>query len=93
MARLAAAATGDVKARVENDLTRVLDALIAAEEDGLRLEAQVARLEIEQTSLLLELEASKDEVSSLHSQVGKEKEAMEEDYQKALELIFVYGYR
>ena len=32
-------------------------------------------------------------MSSLHSQVGKDKEAMEEDYQKALELIFVYGYR
>ena len=92
MARLAAATTGDVKARAENDLTRVLDALIVAEEDGLRLEAEVSRLEVEQTSLLLELEASKDEVSSLHSQVGKEKEAMEEDYQKALELIFAYGY-
>ena len=44
-------------------------------------------------SLLLELEASKDEVSSLHSQAGKDKEAMEEDYQNALELIFSYGYR
>ena len=36
-------------------------------------------------SLLLELEVSKDEVSSLHSQARKDKEAMEEDYQKALE--------
>ena len=44
-------------------------------------------------SLLLELEASKDEVSSLHSQAGKDKEDNEEDYQKALELIFSYGYR
>ena len=32
-------------------------------------------------------------MSSLHSQVGKDEEAMEEDYQKALELIFAYGYR
>ena len=31
-------------------------------------------------------------MSSLHSQVGKDKEAMEKDYQKALELIFAYGY-
>ena len=31
-------------------------------------------------------------MSSLHSQVGKDKEAMEKDYQKALELIFSYGY-
>ena len=43
-------------------------------------------------SLLLELGAAKDEMSSLHSQVGKDKEAMEEYYQKALELIFAYGY-
>ena len=33
-----------------------------------------------------------DEVSSLHSQADKDKEAMEEDYQKALKLIFTYGY-
>ena len=32
-------------------------------------------------------------MSSLHSQAGKDKEAMEVDYQKALELIFAYGYR
>ena len=31
-------------------------------------------------------------MSSLHSQAGKDKDAMEEDYQKALELIFSYGY-
>ena len=36
---------------------------------------------------------AKDEVSSLQSQVAKDKAPMEEDYQKALELIFAYGYR
>ena len=29
---------------------------------------------------------------SLQSQADKDKEAMEEDYQKALEVIFAYGY-
>ena len=43
-------------------------------------------------SLLLEIGAEKDEVCSLQSQAGKDKEAMEEDYQKALEVIFAYGY-
>ena len=86
------AAAGDAKARVEDDLTRVLDTLVAAEEDGCRLEAEIARLAVERTSLLLELEESKDEVSSLLSQASKDKEALEEDYQKALELIFSYGY-
>ena len=41
---------------------------------------------------MLEIEAAKDEVSSLQSQADKDKEAMEEDYEKALELIFAYGY-
>ena len=31
-------------------------------------------------------------MSSLHSWAGKDKEAKEEDYKKALELIFAYGY-
>ena len=92
MARLTILAAGDAKSRVEDDLTRALDALAAAEEDGHRSEAKVIRLAVEQTSLLLELETSKDEVSSLHFQEGKDKEAMEEDYQKALELIFSYSY-
>ena len=44
-------------------------------------------------SLLLELEAAKNEVSFIHSQAGKDKEVMKEDYQKAMKLIFAYGYR
>ena len=35
---------------------------------------------------------AKDKVSSFYSQDGKDKEAMEEDYKKALEVIFAYGY-
>ena len=92
VACLAAVVVGEAKARVEDDLTRAQDALEPAEEGGHRLEAEVAHLEVVQTSLLLELEATKDEVSSLHSQAGKDKEAMEEDYHKALEQIFAYGY-
>ena len=40
---------------------------------------------------MLEIGATKNEVSSLHSQAGKDKAAIEEDYQKALKLIFAYG--
>ena len=43
-------------------------------------------------SLLLELEASKGEVSSLHARVEKDKEDMVKDYQGSLELIFSYVY-
>ena len=83
---------GDAKALVEDKMARVQDALAVAEEARCNAEAEAALLEVERTSLLLEIGMAKDEVSSLHSQVGKDKEAMEEDYQNALELIFAYGY-
>ena len=59
--------------------------MAAGEEDECRLEAEVTRLAVERTLLLLELKESKDEVSSLHSQASKDKEDMVEDYQRALE--------
>ena len=42
MARLAITTVGDAKARVEDDLSRVLDALAAAKEDERRLKAEIA---------------------------------------------------
>ena len=93
MAQLVVTVAGEAKARVEDDLVRALKALATTEEDRHRSETEIACLVVKRTSLLLKLEASKDKVSSLHSQVGKDKETMEEDYQKALELIFAYGYR
>ena len=64
-----------------------------AQEAKHKAEVKVASLEVEWTSLLLEVGETKDEVSSLQSQASKNKAAMEKDYQKALELIFSYGYR
>ena len=55
MAHLAAMAAGEAKARVEDELARMRDALAATEEDGRGLEAEVALLTVEWTSLLLEL--------------------------------------
>ena len=55
-----------------------------AEKARRKVESEAARLEVDQTSLLLELGMVKDEVSSLQSQAGKDKEAIEEEYQKAL---------
>ena len=98
-AQLVATAAGDVKARVEVNLTKALNYLAAAEEGGGRSEAEVARLEVEfarveaeRESLLLELEASKCEVSSLHARASKDRKDMVEDYQGSLDLIFSYGY-
>ena len=69
-----AASARDAKAREMVDLTAALNSLVVTEKGGRRLEveatglaAKLARLEIEQAPLLLELEASKGEVSSLHA--------------------------
>ena len=92
LTRITAVTAGNTKARAEDDLAMVQDALEVAEEARHKAEAKAAHLEVERTSLLLEIGAAKDKVFSLQSQADKDKEAMEEDYQKALELIFSYGY-
>ena len=47
MAHLAAMAAGEAKARAEDELARMRDALAATEEDKRRLEAEVFRLTVE----------------------------------------------
>ena len=73
-AQLMATSARDAKARVEIDLTKALNSLAAAEEGGCRSEGVISRLEAERASLLLELEASKGDVSSLHVHVENDKE-------------------
>ena len=92
-------AAGDSKARVEVDLTKALNSLADSEEGGrrseveiIRLDAEFARVEAERESLLLELEASKRGVSSLHARASKDMENMAEDYHGSLDLIFAYGH-
>ena len=53
---------------------------MVAKEVRRKAEVEVARLEVERTSILLEIRAAKDEISSLHSQARKDKEAMEKDF-------------
>ena len=73
-AQLVATTAGDAKARVEVDITKALNSLAATKEGGRRskaeityLKAEFAHVEAERALLLLELEASKGEVSSLHA--------------------------
>ena len=96
---MVAEAVGDAKARVEVDLTKALNSLAAVEEGGRRseaeltcLEAEFAYIEAERESLLLELEVSNREVSSLHARASKDMEDMVEDYHGSLDLIFAYDY-
>ena len=92
MACLATNETSDARARVEEDLARVQESLPATEEGRSKADAETACLEVKRTSLLLKLGATKYAVSSFCSQAGRDKEAMEEEYKKALEVIFAYGY-
>ena len=71
MACLAPIAAGKAKARLEDDLARMRDALAAAKKDRRGLEVEVARLTVEQTSLLLELLASRDEVRLSSTKQGQ----------------------
>ena len=65
---------------MKDKLARVQDSLTVAEEARRKAEGKATYLEIERTSLLLDIGTTKDEVSSLHSQASKDKEAMEEDF-------------
>ena len=93
VAPLATVEAGDTKAWAVGELAKVQDALVVTKEakSKVEAEAEATRLEVERTSLLLEIGVVKDEVSSHQSQAGKGKATMEEDYQKALKLIFTYG--
>ena len=53
VANLATIAASEAKARAEDGLARMRDALVAAEKDRRGLEVEVARLVVERTSLLL----------------------------------------
>ena len=57
---------------MEEDLTRVQEVLAATKGGRHKVKVETARFEVERTSLLLELGVIKDEVSSLHSQVGRD---------------------
>ena len=72
VAQLATVVASDARAKLEGDLVRVKDALAATEEvrevvEEARSKAdfEASRLEVNRTSLLLELGMVKDEVSSL----------------------------
>ena len=56
------------------------DAKAQAEEAKCKVEAETACLEVERTSLLLEIGVANDEFFSLQSQAGKDKGVMEGDY-------------
>ena len=62
VAQLVVIATGEAKAQAEDDLARAQSAMVTAEEVKCKAEVETTLLEVERTSLLLEIGAAKDEV-------------------------------
>ena len=62
VSRLAVVTVGDAKAWAEDDLAQAQCSLAAAKEAKHKAEAKTVGLDVERTSLLLEIRATKDEV-------------------------------
>ena len=66
---------------------------LAASGEACRMAEEEANcLTDERVSLLVELGASKDELSAFRVEVAKEKKALETEYDAGFEVIFNYGY-
>ena len=76
----------------ESVLTGVQHALIASEEARRKAEDEASRLEDERVSLLLELGASKDELTGVRAEASKERKALEEAFDVGFDVIFNYSY-
>ena len=66
--------------------------MAASEEAWRKAEDKANRLAFEPVSLLLELGASKDELTGVRVEAAKKKKAFEEAFDKGFDVIFNYGY-
>ena len=57
-----------------------------------KTEEEASRLTDDQVSLLVELGASKDELSAFWAEASKKKKALEAEFDTGFEVIFNYGY-
>ena len=78
--------------KTESELDSVQQTLDAAGEAYLKAKEENCRLTDEQLSLIMELGASKDELSAFQAMVTMEKKAMEEEFDASGIVIFNYGY-
>ena len=67
---------GSAKVRVESELARVQLVMVASEEARRKAKDEASRLEDERVSLLLELGAIKDELSTFRAEALKEKKLL-----------------
>ena len=85
-------ASKDARRKTESELDVAQQALAASREACQTAEEEANRLTDERVSLLVELRARKDELSTFPAEVAKEKKALEAEYDVGFEAIFNYGY-
>ena len=88
----ALATSEDARRKMESKLDVAQQALVTSKEACRTVDEEVSRLTYERVSLLMELRASKDELSVFRAEVAKEKKALEVEYDAGFEAIFNYGY-
>ena len=77
---------------MEYELDQAQLALAISREAWRKVEEETSHLTDKRVSLLVELEASKDELSIFLAEVSKEKKALEVKYDTGFEVIFNYCY-
>ena len=88
----ALATSEDARQKMRSKLNMAQQALAYSGEACRTAKKEVSRLTNERVSLLVELGASKDELSAFRAEVAKEKKALEVEYDAGFEAIFNYGY-
>ena len=88
----ALAASEDTRQKVDSELDGAQQALATFGEAWRKAEEEVSLLTDERVSLLVELKASKDELSAFRAKASKEKKALEKEFDISFEVIFNYGY-
>ena len=94
LARVQCALTAveDTRRKVEFELDVAQQALAASREACRKAEEETSRLIDKRVSLVVKLEARKDELSVFQAEASKEKKVMEAEFDTAFEVIFKYGY-
>ena len=94
MARVQCALTAleGVWLKTESNLECIWQALVAVGEACRKAEEENCRLTDERLSLIMELGASKEELSTFQEKATMERKAMEEEFDESSDVIFNYGY-
>ena len=81
-----------VRMKAESELDSIQQALAAAREACRKAEEDIFQLTDERLSLIMEVEAGKEELASFQAKATVERKSMEEEFDASSNVIFNYGY-